>query len=394
MASIGQSISAVLRLRFGPNFTSTFRQNISKVRKRFAEKHSKDNVTNRRFRSYAFPFLVLAGFCSAQESNAQQSNESLAVKDCFACRFDIEEAVLGSRFLRVGDEHSVSRGNQFQVQLKASVKLDTEGKFTLHQFVQTGDYFSGDWNNSVWGHGNQGSGEVLWQAAYLSYRPNKSWEYQGGMIGMWNGNISEIAGYAGSGGLTGHRLINHSSLGEISVTAGQMSITGDPSVIHRGADFGRMNYQQIQWAGIAGRWSLASSYAHELGFHTLRQSVSARIGKGWLKSVRVDSYERTNRTSGFKQPRGQGALAGADFGIGRRLKWSAGLVTIDRSHPSLNDDAFWRGRRAYGMASFQMVRGTNLFAGWNQALGSRGANPDGRQFFQAGIAYDVASLWR
>jgi hypothetical protein len=251
------------------------------------------------------------------------------------------------RYVRSFAGTTIANNGQYQFGLKASLRLDPEGRFTIHTGTFSGNSFSGGWNNTGIGLGDGQPSQFLKQL-YFSAKPVRGVEFQYGGIEFARGESSEITSYDFDGYLVGQRISlrrpDRLFFDEITATVGYLGDLTRPNVLRRLRSLGRSNYRQLLAAKNAGRRVRASfDYTADSSVGTLRQAVTLRLPESRLADMlHFEQYERPGARSGY------GFAAYAEKKALRRLAVGGGYAQIDRA--GLFSDRFNAGKRFFSNA--------------------------------------------
>jgi hypothetical protein len=282
--------------------------------------------------------------------------------------FSLDTAHLSTRyhFIENADGTQAANNNQYQAVLKAALKFDRAGNYSIHAGLFTGNTFPGGWNASGWGTGTAQSRFFLKQL-YLSAKPISGLEVQYGGFGFVRGHSTEITTYDNDGYLTGERIIltrpKTFYFNEISITAGYLGDFTTPNVIDRFDRLTQSNYRQLVLTRkFHERIAVSTEYAYDAGVETFRQGINIQTHElRVVDRIQFEDYERISPDSGF----GMGLYG--EKKVYPHLSLSGGYTQIDR--PGLNSDRFLQGKRFYANAYVPISAEFGIGTGITQGAG-------------------------
>jgi hypothetical protein len=253
------------------------------------------------------------------------------------------------RFIENSEGHPTTDQVQDRQTLKAGLRLDEAGRYSVQTFVGTGNSFVGSWDPL-----GPGTGDTTWdpnvRQLFLAARPIDGLEIEVGGFGIVRGESTEITSFDYDGYMTGERVTigrpRQLYLDEIAVTAGFLGDLATPNVFHRMDRLDDHNYTQVLAAKRFGSRVRASADWTSLdGISTIREAVRVET-KTWapVDAVRLEQYQRVEgvKAAGF--------AVSAERALTRRVAVDGGFANIDRGIGALNGDRFSPGRRVFGEA--------------------------------------------
>jgi hypothetical protein len=268
--------------------------------------------------------------------------------------FDIETLVLSTRYRLIENAAGSTAGNAQQWQFigRGRFKLDSRGKYSVVAGLETGNSFTGGWNNTGFGTGSPQTNIYL-KHLYFNANPVKPIETEIGGIGFNNGENTEITGFDNDAYLTGERVRikapNRLWFDEISLTNGYIGDLNRPSVFRRLRHLDRSNYRQLLVRKrLDSRVSFSADYTFDEGAQSLRQAVHVNIPKrNFVDSVLFENYERIDPQPGY------GFAISAARHVTRKFDINGGFAKI--SHAMFNSDRFPRGDRLFVIAGYKPI---------------------------------------
>ena len=302
---------------------------------------------------------------------------------------DVQSAVLDARYRFIESSEGVTTSNHLQHRqtLKAGVKLDAAGRYSVQALIGTGTSFTASWENS-----GVGTGDADWNPAvrhfYVAGKPAKGLELQVGGLAMARGESSEITSYDNDGFMVGERVSVQRRaqlyFDEIAVTVGYLGDTGIPNVFRRLDSLNDHNYTQLLVARqLHARVTASADWTKVAGIETWRQAARITTREARLfDSVRVELYERVDGVGG------KGFAAGFEKALPRKSSLTLGWADIDRANPTLNGDRYARGRRIFADARIPLPADFSLNAFYTRAIDDDVALPL-RTRFDVVVTYNV-----
>lgn len=269
---------------------------------------------------------------------------------------ELQTASFSGRYRYVETSGDVVSATQVQdsVALKARLKLDPKGRFSVNAGVATGSSFTGGWNNTGVGTGDTVNMWYLKQL-FVAAVPVKGLELSYGGLAFVRGESTEITSYDNDAYLTGQRVSvkrpNDLFFDEVSVTFAYLGDLTTPSITKRYQRLDEVNYQHLLASKKATSWLTTSAdYTRLSGVSTVRAALSVKTaGALVVDAIRYEQYARTGTDSAFGF-----ALFGEKTPV-TRLTVGAGYADIDLKYGGLNADRFNKGHRIFGSGSLKLL---------------------------------------
>jgi len=303
---------------------------------------------------------------------------------------EIETLTLSTRyrFIENAAGRTVGNAQQWQFIGRGRLKFDRSGRYSAVLGLETGNTFTGGWNNTGIGTGDTQT-NIFVKHLYFNAKPIKQIEVQFGGIGFNNGENTEITSYDNDAYLTGERIQirapNQLWFDEISLTNGFVGDLNRPSIFHRLRHLDRSNYHQLLVRKkINSRVSFSADYTFDQGADTLRQAVHLNAHElKFIDSLQFENYERIGPhvAYGF-------ALAGTKR-FNSKLDLSGGFAKI--SHQMLNSDRFPQGERIFLITNYKPTKELSISPVIVQAVGPLAASSIPRTRFELIVSYNILS---
>lgn len=303
--------------------------------------------------------LAAAGLCAMATAAAAQQAPTQpapaaprppAVSSAKAHRwFDLQAGTLDARYRLIDNSAGMRTSNllQHKQTLRAGLKFDPKGRYSLQTSLGTGNSFTGSWEAT-----GLGTGSPTWafnvRTLYLSAQPVKGLEvHVGGLAATTRGESTEITAYDNDGYLVGERVSvkrgNELFFDELSATFGYLGDTSTPNVFKRLDSLDNHNYTQLLVGKkLSARAAASADWTRVSGVDTWREAV--RVGTKELRvvdSVRLELYQRIDASDG------EGFAVTLDKTLSKIVAVSGGYASIDPQAPTLNGDRYLRGRRVF-----------------------------------------------
>lgn len=280
---------------------------------------------------------------------------------------ELETAALSTRYHFIQNSAGVTTSNQaqYEVAVKARLKLDSSGHYSVHAGVFSGNSFSGGWNATGWGTG-AGRTNLYLKQLFFSAQPVAGLEFETGSLYFRQGQTTEITGYDYDGYATGHRLTvsrpKELFFDAISVTYGIVGDFGRPSVGQRLHRLNESNYHQFLVEKKFGkRVGVSADYSFESGVDTLRQGLRVQMpGLRVVDALHFENYEVVGRDAGY------GFAAYGEKKLHSRVSLGGGYAQHDRT--GLYSDRFAAGKRVFLNLLVPLGPEFSFSAGITQAL--------------------------
>ena len=283
--------------------------------------------------------------------------------------FDLQTASIQARYRRVETSAGLVASDQAQdsIALKARVKFDSNGKYSVNAGAATGTSFTGGWNNTGIGTGGLITNMYLKQL-FLAAAPTKGLDLSYGGLAFVRGDSTEITSYDNDGYLVGARVSvkrpKNLYLDEITFTSGYLGDVASPSFLDRYDRLGEVNYRHFLVGKRLGKTVSASAdYTRLSGVGTFRTAINAKTPKAHvIDFVRYEQYRRTGPKADF------GYAVYAEKAVVKRFSLGLGYADIDPNYGGLNADRFNKGRRIFEQANVKLTRDLSLSAFLTQAV--------------------------
>jgi hypothetical protein len=259
---------------------------------------------------------------------------------------DLETISVSMRYRHVQNflGATIASNAQYQVTLKGAFRFDSDGRFTVHAGVFTGNSFTSGWNNTAVGTG-RGQSNLYLKQLFFAAKPVAGIELEYGGLEFARGESSEITSYDYDGYLVGERVCVHRPqnffLDQITVTYGYVGDLSRPNVLTRLERLPRSNYHQFLIGKQAGRrLRVSADSTFDSGVQTLRQAISLHAPELHIvEMLHFENYERTGTHAGY------GFSAYGQKKLAHRITVGPGYAQLDR--PGLYSDRFGAGKRLF-----------------------------------------------
>jgi hypothetical protein len=282
--------------------------------------------------------------------------------DRFARWIDLQALQVNARYRWLENSEGRELLNQLQLQeqVRARVKLDAEGRYSVHAGLFTGGGLTSGWNSTGAGTGSA-TAKLYLKQLFVSAQPAPWLELQYGSLYVLRGENTEITSYDNDIYLSGGRLLlrrrDRLFFDEVAVTVSYLGDVLTPNVFRRLDSFGRENLRQLlltrRFGSVA---TLSTDYTDALGDGRLRQAVRWKFDNAPVTGVRVEYGVRVTDA-----PHDSAFAAAADFALGK-VQLQAGYATVDRSFAALNGDRYGAGNRIFTGGSVPI--GWDVTAAW------------------------------
>jgi hypothetical protein len=275
--------------------------------------------------------------------------------------FDLQTATVGLRFRDIRSNAGVTTSSQLQdqEQFKFRVKLDAPGRYSVNVGLFTGNSFTGGWNNTGLGAGDNAYSLKIKQL-FVEAQPVKGLAAQVGSLYFWRGESTEITTFDNDGYVTGERVSikrpKELFLDEILFTRGYIGDLNTVSVFARSNRLDDANYRQYAIAKTLGKRAGASlDYSVQSGAKTFRGAV--RVATPALRiadTLRLEGYRRVNDVVA-----GGLALTG-EKAVTKRYTMSLGYATVDPRYGGLNGERYGIGRHLFSLGTLAVTPEVNV----------------------------------
>ena len=283
--------------------------------------------------------------------------------------FELQTASVQARYRYVETSKGLVASDQAQdsIALKARVKFDSKGKYSVNAGAATGTSFTGGWNNTGIGTGGLITNMYLKQL-FFAAAPIKGLDMSYGGLAFVRGDSTEITSYDNDGYLVGLRVSvkrpKDLYLDEITFTSGYLGDLNQPSVLDRFSRLDEVNYRHVLVGKRFGKSVSASAdYTRLSGVGTFRTAINAKTPKAHvIDFVRYEQYRRGDPKADF------GYAVYAEKAIVKRFSLGLGYADIDPNYGGLNADRFNKGRRIFEQANLKVLRDLTVSAFLTQAV--------------------------
>lgn len=305
---------------------------------------------------------TLPAFSFAQANNSQTAGSTPpqpppAARAHIARWLEIQNATLNLRYRFIDNSAGVVLTKQVQHResLRARIKFDPAGRYSLNAGLFTGTRFTSGWDNTALGPAD-GQRNIAFRGMFLSATPVRGIEGQYGGLYLIRGESTEITTYDEDGYIVGERVSVRRPadlyFDEISVTVGYL--TPDPREIPISKRTKYLNdapnYRHFLVDKKFGkRAGISTDFTTADGAHTWRQAINLKTPElRVVDTVIFENYERTNHDADY------GFAVTVDKAVNRRISMNGGYASIDTRYGGLNADRFHVGNRLFGMLTFNI----------------------------------------
>src|SRR5581483_7206154 len=279
-----------------------------------------------------------------------------AVPNTFERWVDLQTATFQTRYRYIETSAGVvsTRQGQDSGGIKARVKIDPKGRFSVNAGIATGNGFTSGWNNMGVGTGDRVDTWYLKQL-FLAAAPVKGLEFSYGGIAPVRGESTEITSWDNDGYLLGERVTvkipKEMYFDEISATTGYLGDTTMSSFSGRYRNIDQVNYRHFLVSKkFSSALTVSTDYTWLSGVGTLRTAFSAKVPAVVVDTVRWEQYKRFGTTGAF------GFAAYGERNLGSRFAVGGGYADIDANYGGLNADRFNKGRRVYETGTVKLTK--------------------------------------
>lgn len=291
---------------------------------------------------------------------------------------EFQTGTLSTRYRTIENSAGVRTANHLQYagQLRARIKFDPDGTFTLNGMLGTGNNFTGSWNNTGIGTG-EFAGPWYLKQAFLAWTPADGVELSYGGLGFVRGQATEITTFDNDAYMVGERITlerpSDLFFDEIAVTSAFVGDFSEPGFHDRTRRLiGERNYHQVSLSRALGANVTASadytrlSSVPYLRFAAMVKTAPLRM----IDTVRLEHYSR------FGDDESTGFSVAGEKAFGPRVTVGAGFADIDPGYPTINGDRYVRGRRFFETASVKLTRELTAQLFMTQAVNNDFAVPN------------------
>jgi hypothetical protein len=338
------------------------------------------------------PAAGFAQTAAPQTANNQTPSRPAAIAPAQAPSprwFDLQAATLDARYRFVDSSASVTTSNHMQHKqtLKAGIKLDAAGRYSVQALMGTGTSFTGSWENS-----GLGTGDKDWNPGvrhlYVAGKPAKGVEFQVGGLAMARTENTEITGFDNDGFMVGERVSlkrrKQLYFDEITFTVGYFGDLSTPNVFKRLDSLDDHNFTQVVVARKFGaRLTASADWAKIAGVQAWHEAVRVAVKEAKaFDAVRLELYQRVDGVEG------NGFAAGFEKALPRKTMLTLGWANIDRANPTVNGDRYGRGQRLFADVKMPLPADLSLNVFYTRAVDNDFALPI-RTRFDMVVSYNV-----
>jgi hypothetical protein len=303
---------------------------------------------------------------------------------------DLQAGQLDARYRLIDTSAGVRTSNMLQHKqtLKAGLKFDPKGRYSLQAGFGTGNSFVGSWEAT-----GLGTGDPTWSFAlrtlYVAAQPVRGVDVQiGGLAATVRGESTEITAYDNDAFLIGERISvkrpKRLYLDEVSATAGYLGDVTTPNVFRRFDRWDEHNYTQLLAAKKLGaRASTSADWTRVAGIDTWREAI--RVGTKEAQvvdAVRLELYQRVDGVEG------NGFAVTLEKAASKTVALLGGYATIDRNNGTLNGDRYARGRRLFVESRVNLTPELSVNVFFTRAVDNDFVVPN-KTRFDAVVSYNV-----
>jgi hypothetical protein len=292
--------------------------------------------------------------------------------------FEVQSATVAARYRLVEDSKDVRTANHLQENnaFKARLKAEPKGRVWVNVGMFTGSSFTGSWNNTGVGTGEQ-SLKVSLKQLFVSATPVKGVEGQVGSLYMARGENTEITSYDNDAYLAGERVTvkrpKQLYFDEVSLTHGYLGDVNTPSVLDRADRLGESNYRQVLVGKKLGsRLAVSADWTDTTNGTTWRAAAAVKV-PAVVSAVRVEYYARPGDDV-------QGAAIAAERKLAHGVAVSGGWANVDAKYGGLNGDRYNRGERLFGGVSTPIYGPLSASVFYTHAIDNAFAVPVDQRF--------------
>ena len=332
-------------------------------------------LSRTRFEAAALAMMLAAGTAGvgAQSPAGDRAARPAAGQSARAAIerwLDVQAAAIQARYRRVETSAGIVAANHMQdsLLLRTRVKFDAKGRYGLASTLQTGNSFTGSWNNVGWGTGGPRTTGVYLKHLYLSAEPVRGFEITYGSLGFVRGESTEITTYDNDGYMLGGRATIHRPdrlfFDEISVALGFFGDPAEPGFSDRASNLGSVNFHHV----LAGKkigplLGLSADYTNQDSAGTVRAAAGVRTPRAKVVDlVRYEQYCRVQRLPAC------GLAATAEKAVHSRVTVSGGYADVDPDFGGVNGDRYTRGKRVFEQVSVRLFRDLTVIGFATQAF--------------------------
>ena len=302
--------------------------------------------------------------------------------------FDLEALSIATRYryINAANGSTVSNQQQWQMVARGRFKFDRKGKYSVLAHVQSGNNFTGGWDNTGLGTGDAQTNLFLKQL-YFDAKPTSAVEVQFGGLAITNGENTEITGYDNDNFILGERvsirLPKKLYFDEISLTNAFLGDIDHPSVFRRFKRLDKSNYHQLMVRKQVNKSvGFSADYTFDSGVDTLRQAVKVKLLKARIiDGLLFENYQRIDPQPGY------GFAVTAEKKVNTKLNLAGGFAKV--SHVMLNSDRFARGERIFLSGVYKLTRELTINPVIIRAVGPLAIASTPRTRFEIIASYNI-----
>ena len=344
-----------------------------------------------RYRSVNKTLIILLIFASAvvtARGQSQKPSPTPVPLPKVHRWFDLEALSVASRYRYIDAANGATVGNsqQWQMVARGRFKFDRKGKYSVLAHVQSGNTFTGGWDNTGLGTGDAQTNLFLKQLCFDA-KPTRAVEIQFGGLAITNGENTEITGYDNDNFIMGERVSFRAPkklyFDEVTITNAFLGDINRPSVFRRFKRLDRSNYHQfLIRKQVTKNVGFSADYTFDSGVDTLRQAVRVKLPKAKIvDSVLYENYERIDPQPGY------GFAVTAEKKVTSKLNFSGGFAKI--SHVMLNGDRFPRGERIFLSGAYKLTQELTINPVIIRAVGPLATPATPRTRFEIIASYNI-----
>jgi hypothetical protein len=287
---------------------------------------------------------------------AQAPTKPKSARARIARWIEIQNATLNLRYRFIDTSAGVVTTNQLQHResLRARVKFDRPGRYSLNAGIFTGTRFTSGWDNTGWGI-NDAQKNLAFKAFYFSAQPVTGLEAQYGGIYIVKGESTELTTYDEDGYVIGGRLSLRRPrqwyFDEISATVAYLTGNVREIAISKRLKYlnDSPNYHHFLVDKKFPRVAVSADFTNVDGARTWREAVNVKTQElRFVDTVIFENYQRTSVSPD------QGFAVTLDKAVHRQVSVNWGYASIDPRYGVLNADRFQIGNRVFVMAIYNI----------------------------------------
>ena len=301
------------------------------------------------------------------------SRESRAKNPGLSRWLEFSKITLASRYMYVENSAQATTTTQLQHRqdLTGRLKFDSQGKYALHFWINSGRRFTAGWDESAVGP-RRGNTNLYLKHLFLSLRPVKGIEYQMGSFDFLRGQNTEITSYNNDGYLMGQRLIvrrpKELFFDEMAATYAYFGDLNLPNINKRYHHLRQSNYHQFLVSKNLGKRAVISGdYTFVAGAETLRQGIKMKTPEFKLvDSIRWENYQRLDVNAAY------GFAVLAEKALTKKWSFTGGYTQIDPKYGNVNADKVYQGKHLYLLTNYNLTDEVTIGVFHGHLLGQPG----------------------